>query len=453
MGKRPGAKPHAQKALKVAIYDVPKPVSELLSAKLRKAGHNVLFEGTLNEKTARTNADVWFTRWCYNLKSYLLTSFHPRQGIITLSSGTDHIEKPTTRRLGLRVENCPDYCAPSVTEHALALSLRSVYRRSLLPPLSRRAVVFGNFDDRYAESAIAQMLFRVRQLDKAIERAKNLDFSRCEQPWTNKQLTASTVGIIGHDRSAISLAGMLKYGFGCTLLGCNAAPALEALGLVDPATLATVLRKCDYVFLCSDEYMYVQGRNSYFDSRLLDQLSNPLGESGLSVLGAGNIGSNMALSLKRIFKSRISFLSRRKKPKLEKLGMTQITDLGSAIKDSDFSYICLPLSQDTRSLLNNTVFSGLNSSRKRVLVNTARAEIVDCEALLKHLGAGISVYATDVLPYEAQMIKGGEPDRLLRTYIEHPNVIATAHEADCSQKSKVNLVAKAMEKLNIFSDA
>jgi len=124
------------KRLGVAIYDAPNKVSRKIATTLSKAGHTVLFEGPLNLDTARKDADVWITKWSFNLKGGFFIKVHPKRALVTMSVGTDHIDKGPLRELGITLKTCPKSCSNSVAEHAWALALRPLFRESVLPPLS-----------------------------------------------------------------------------------------------------------------------------------------------------------------------------------------------------------------------------------------------------------------------------------------------------------------------------
>lgn len=101
-------------------------------------------------------------------------------------AGTDHVDLPAARRLGIAVTRVGDYSPHSVAEHALLLAL-----------------------------ALA------RQLPQAAARTRAFNFAL--DGLVGFELHARTVGIIGTGRIGTAFAGILR-GFGCRVLGYDIAP-------------------------------------------------------------------------------------------------------------------------------------------------------------------------------------------------------------------------------------
>ena len=83
------------------------------------------------------------------------------------------------------------------------------------------------------------------------------------------------------------------------------------------------------------------------------------------------------------------------------LGIERAPDLLSLAREADFLSIHLALSKETRGLVSRDVLAAMRPGA--ALVNTARAEVVDQEALLEAVRAGRIRVATDVF--------AGEPEK------------------------------------------
>ena len=442
--------------LRVAIYDTrSKAISRRLTAALRKAGHEVLCDGPLTPQTAAKDADIWLTKWTYNLKGPFLKDYHPVRGIVTLSMGTDHIDTAAVRELGLRLESCPSFCSNSVAEHALALAMRTLHKKCVLPPLSEGQVIFTNFSDRRAENAVAQMLMRARQLEASIRRAENYDYGQHDRPWQNEELSAAKIGIVGHGSSARKLARMVRYGFNCDVFSYDAPAELEAYG-VKPLFLLDLIRKCDYIFLCTERYGMIDVRRT-IDSREFEDPAMRMTGSSVAVLGTGNIGMIIARMARLGFGCSVTAFSRTPKKEAMGLGVKYVSpQLGvdsdpvtEVISGANISFIGLSLNERTRGMLGKKQLAKLPADRPRVLVNVTRDEIIESQALYDYICTGaLTGYATDVLPNDKILCSGGLPDQLTRNFVQHKQVVATPHEGGCSRHSLKRLCMEALQKID-----
>ena len=127
-------------------------------------------------------------------------------------AGTDHVDLPAARRLGIDVTRAGDYSPYSVAEHTLLLALALV---------------------RHLPQAVA----RTRAFNFALDGLVGFD------------LHGKTVGIIGTGRIGTAFAGLLR-GFGCQVLGYDICPnaGFEAHG-GRPVPLAELQDRSDVISL------------------------------------------------------------------------------------------------------------------------------------------------------------------------------------------------------------
>ncbi len=116
-------------------------------------------------------------------------------------------------------------------------------------------------------------------------------------------------------------------------------------------------------------------------------------------------------------------------------GMVSLTDL---LTEADAVSLHVPLTPQTRHLIGAAELARMKA--EAILVNTARGDLVDLDALREALAAGrIAGAALDVLPQEPP-----DPnDPLLRM----ENVILTPHAAFYSEESLVELQTKAAQEV------
>jgi D-3-phosphoglycerate dehydrogenase / 2-oxoglutarate reductase len=103
------------------------------------------------------------------------------------------------------------------------------------------------------------------------------------------------------------------------------------------------------------------------------------------------------------------------------LGIERAPDLLALARAADVLSLHLPLSKDTRGAISREVLAAMPPGAS--LVNTARAELVDQEALLEAVRAGRLRVATDVF--------AGEPEKSQAEFrselAQHPDVYGTHH--------------------------
>lgn len=470
MAKEPGR-------LKFAIYDCPSIVSSRIAGTLSEHGHDILFEGPLVEKgtepkiNAVPEADIWVTKWTSALSASFIREFHPKKGIITVSSGTGHIDNATMEALGLKLVGCPTFGSNSVAEHALTLAFAGMTGKAVLPPLSVSPVIFSHFSDEYAEQAVAQILMRVRQMDESVRRAREYKYLRpdirlrYDEPWSNEELKSARIGIVGRDRSAVKLARILHDGFECGLHGFDASESLAFHG-VEPAPLTDMLQDYDYLFMCTDRYGFMVPPDDVekslsrgiVDSRRLPVPDKTISDSNVAILGTGGIGSIIARIALKGFKCAVSAYSRSERQNLAGDGVEYYLPdrhhdaLKRAVREADFIFVSAKLPKGTPPLLDSGVLGSLPMDRSRVIVNVARDDMVESEPLHEMLCKGALLsYATDVLPNDAVLWSGGLPDDTTRKFVQHGAVVPTPHEGDCSRRSLERLVTELLADVEMIT--
>jgi lactate dehydrogenase-like 2-hydroxyacid dehydrogenase len=442
---------------KVAIYDCPKVVGKAISERLASCGYKVLFEGKLSKATASNDADIWVTKWTSfkdpdTKRPLSLKKYHPKAGIVSLSVGTEHIDKVTTDALGLKVVSCPTFSTSSVAEHAIALAMRSLYKRSTLPPLSTGPVIFPNFSDTCAERVVSQILFRSRQMESSMKRARDFIYAhpdgiRHDEPWSNEELKGLNIMIVGDDHPATRLAQMLKLGFNCNLYGYEASESLAAFNVepLGPLGFFELYDKIDYIFLCTERFgMLSKGRN--VDARRLKPPNTEFSGSNVAVLGTGRIGSNIARIARLGFNCHVTAFSTSEKEDLLGIGVRYATTVSNAIRHADFIFIALPLNEKTRSLISGKEIEKLSKDRQRVIINVTRDKILDSNSVLEQLDKREWLrLAMDVVHNDATLWQGGKPDSTAKKFMNHPRVLTTPHEGDCSKNSLQRMLREVVE--------
>jgi len=163
----------------------------------------------------------------------------------------------------------------------------------------------------------------------------------------------------------------------------------------------------------------------------------------VGLVGLGGIGQALIKRL-RAFDVRLIGIKRHNPEKAkEELGLEWVggpQDLPELLRRSHYVVLCLPVTPETRKLINRESFSHMN--RDAFLINLARGVLVDRDALEEALSSGkIAGAGLDVF-WE-------EPPDPNDSIFDH-NLLATPHIAgstDVSMQGIVNLVAENIRRL------
>jgi D-3-phosphoglycerate dehydrogenase len=155
----------------------------------------------------------------------------------------------------------------------------------------------------------------------------------------------------------------------------------------------------------------------------------------IGILGAGRIGSAMALRCKALG-LRVIIFDPYQPPGYEKaLGVERSFELGPMLAQSDFVSIHTPLTPETRHILNRETIGQLRQGA--YVVNTARGPCIDLSALMDAIDAGhVAAAGLDVIETEPL------DDERIR---QHPQVLLTPHAAFYSIEAFIEMRSKAGE--------
>lgn len=113
----------------------------------------------------------------------------------------------------------------------------------------------------------------------------------------------------------------------------------------------------------------------------------------LGLLGIGNIATKVAERAKAFGMKVVAYDKYVNTSAVAEL----VPSVEEAVKDADFISIHMPLTDETRGMFSEKLFSIMN--RKPVIINAARGAIVDADDMVKALDEGqVSWYCADVYP-------------------------------------------------------
>jgi lactate dehydrogenase-like 2-hydroxyacid dehydrogenase len=163
----------------------------------------------------------------------------------------------------------------------------------------------------------------------------------------------------------------------------------------------------------------------------------------VGIVGMGRIGAAVARRAHAGFGMDVLYTSRSTKPEAERQWGARRCDLDELLRAADFVCLTLPLRPETQHLLGARELSLMKPTS--VLVNVARGEVVDEDALVEALssgtiaGAGLDVFKTEPLPPDAPLAR-------------LPNVVAVPHIGSATSATRKAMAACAVDNLIGFFD-
>ena len=162
----------------------------------------------------------------------------------------------------------------------------------------------------------------------------------------------------------------------------------------------------------------------------------------LGIIGYGNIGSQVSVLAESLGMKVIFYDVETKLPLGNAVDKKTLKDL---VSSADVVTLHIPETSDTKSLINKNTLK--HFKKGAILINYARGEVVDLDALRKSILEGhISGAAVDVFPEEPE--KNG--DRFVSPLQDVPNVILTPHIGGSTEEAQQNIGEDVSNKLFNF---
>lgn len=140
----------------------------------------------------------------------------------------------------------------------------------------------------------------------------------------------------------------------------------------------------------------------------------------IGIIGTGKIGFNTA-KIAHGFGMRILALDKCRVLTLESTYGVRYVEQAELFRESDVISLHVPALPETIHIINDATIAQMKDGV--IVVNTARGELIDSEALLRGLHSGkVSRALLDVLEHERDFT-------LNKALISHPNVMVTPHIA------------------------
>ena len=164
-----------------------------------------------------------------------------------------------------------------------------------------------------------------------------------------------------------------------------------------------------------------------------------LADKTVGLIGFGRIGSRVAQRVQG-FRCRVIIYDPFLDPETARQAGAELVSLDELLAAADFISLHLPTNDQTRGFLAAAQFGQMKPSA--ILVNTARGELIDGDALIEALrndeirGAGLDTHAEE--PPEASLYEGLD------------NVVLTPHMGAYTEDALINMAEGSVENLCAF---
>tara|TARA_B100000989_G_scaffold20176_1_gene13285 strand:+ start:4251 stop:5852 length:1602 start_codon:yes stop_codon:yes gene_type:complete len=191
-----------------------------------------------------------------------------------------------------------------------------------------------------------------------------------------------------------------KYGVGLDKINLDAAekyniPVKNCPGINQVSVAEHVFA----LILAYEKNIYVQNQDvqNYKWNR---KVGNQIDNKTIGIIGFGSIGQEVA-RISKAFNLNVlvydPYVNNNKL--LKKLDVKKLNDLNGVLIKSDYITLHTPLNSKTKNIINNKSLSFVN--KNSILINTARAGLVDANSIVSALNNGkLRGYLTDVLDRE-----------------------------------------------------
>lgn len=172
-------------------------------------------------------------------------------------------------------------------------------------------------------------------------------------------------------------------------------------------------------------------------------LGRKLAGKVLGIIGMGRIGQAVAHRA-RAFGLEIAYTNRKRLPEaLERmLGARYVADVDTLMGEADILTLHCPLTEETRHLVDARRIALMKPGGS--IINTARGEMIDTDALVAALQSGhLAGAGLDVYPDEPNV------DRRL---IEHPNVMTLPHIGSATTEGREDSGHKVIANIRMWAD-
>lgn len=164
-------------------------------------------------------------------------------------------------------------------------------------------------------------------------------------------------------------------------------------------------------------------------------IGQDLRERTVGIIGFGRIGQAVARRLRFGWNMRVLYASRSARPDIDQELGSRRVELDGLLRSSDFVSVNTSLTPETHHLIDAAALAKMQPHA--VLVNTARGEVIDQEALYEALRSG-SIFAAGLDVTAPEPLPDHSPLRELSNCLILPHIGSATHD---SRNAMADIVA------------
>ncbi|MDJ0977828.1 MAG: D-glycerate dehydrogenase [Erythrobacter sp.] len=172
-------------------------------------------------------------------------------------------------------------------------------------------------------------------------------------------------------------------------------------------------------------------------------LGRKLGGKVLGIVGMGRIGQAVAHRA-RAFGLNVAYTNRKQLPEAVEsmLGARFVPEINDLVAEADILTLHCPLTPETRGLMDARRIGMMKEGAS--IINTARGELIDQDALIDALHRGALAGAgLDVYPNEPEVAQG---------LLDHPNVMTLPHIGSATAEGREASGEKVIANIRFWTD-
>jgi phosphoglycerate dehydrogenase-like enzyme len=175
----------------------------------------------------------------------------------------------------------------------------------------------------------------------------------------------------------------------------------------------------------------VRNKNAF---RFVEYTGKEVFEKTIGIIGLGDIGQKVA-RIAKAFNMNVLGVNKSNK----EIEGVKLVDLNTLYKESDVIVICTPLTPETENLISDEAVNKMKDGV--IIVNSAMEKITNKEAIFKGLDNG-KIFGFGI---ETEISQPADP-----TYLKHPRIIVTPHNAFNTEDANKKTYEMAVENVMKF---